>query len=105
MSREKIELLNQTLCYLSDSLEDEEIIVENLEELEGDYYTFLNPQYTLELMNERQINSLQKSGLDFLYEIIKSISPSLWNPHSFKTSPIWKQAITVSEIIKTHFKK
>ncbi len=101
-NKEKIALLNQALNYIDEDLTNESLISANLEELEGDYYTFFNPSFTVELKDGYEVSELTKSGLDFLFYLIGSINAGLWNVKSYKSEAIWADIRLVAKIVKAN---
>ncbi|WP_035690820.1 hypothetical protein [Flavobacterium sp. F52] len=61
----------------------------NLEELEGDFYTFLNPININKLHSENLIDDEVRFKLERLFVLIQDIESKDWNSDSFLTNPKW----------------
>lgn len=61
----------------------------NLVELEGDFYTFLNPINLDKLHSENLIDSDIKFKLERLFVLLQDIESKDWNTDSFLTNPKW----------------
>ena len=103
--KEKLDLLNQTLSYLLVKSDEDELISESLSELEGDYYTFLNPYFSKVLKQEGLVSRKVESGINFLFEMINSIDQKLWNISSFQNDNQWLKVKNVAKIIQEFLKK
>jgi len=69
--------------------ERDDLIKFNLEELEGDFYAFLNPINLNKLHSENLINSDVKFKLEQLFVLLQNIESKDWNTNSFLTNPKW----------------
>lgn len=83
--------------------EIDELIQSNLEELEGDYYTFLNPINVEKIYSENLITYNAKKTLLQLFEIIHNLDSNKWNVNSFLSDKNWKQARDLSEDVMKSF--
>lgn len=61
----------------------------NLEELEGDFYTFLNPININKLHSENLIDDEVRFKLERLFVLMQDIESKDWNSDSFLTNPKW----------------
>ena len=66
-----------------------EIISYQLEELEGDYYTFLHNNNIDELVNKGYLSSSNKILIEQIRTKISKIDSSLWNPEDFIWNRKW----------------
>ena len=64
-------------------------IEEKLNELEGDYYTFLNNVNLRKLSDSNLIDSDIVVLIDEIRQQISNVKPSLWNPTDFIKSHEW----------------
>ena len=64
-------------------------IEENLRELEGDYYTFLNKDNLQKLADNNLLNSHLMILLDEIRQDISAVNPALWNSKDFITNSQW----------------
>jgi hypothetical protein len=69
--------------------ERDDLIGFNLEELEGDFYTFLNPINLNKLHSENLIDDDIKFKLEQLFVLLQDIESKDWNTESFLTNPKW----------------
>lgn len=69
--------------------ERDDLIQFNLEELEGDFYTFLNPININTLYSENLIDGDVKFKLEQLFILLQDIESKDWNTESFLTNPKW----------------
>ena len=76
------------ICPSFENTTDEEI-KDYLDELEGDYYTFLDYNALEPLRNANLLDDIQVNRIVGLKDDIKIITPDLWNITSFKTDPKW----------------
>lgn len=76
----------------------------NLAELEGDFYTFLNPINLDKLHSENLIDGAVKLKLEQLFVLLQDIESKDWNTNSFLTSPKWSVIHTLSEEITQSIK-
>ncbi|WP_264550639.1 hypothetical protein [Flavobacterium sp. N2038] len=65
------------------------LIAFNLEELEGDFYTFLNPININKLHSENLIDSEVKFILEQLFVLLQDIESKDWNIDSFLANSKW----------------
>ncbi|UWY26877.1 hypothetical protein N4T20_14230 [Flavobacterium sp. TR2] len=61
----------------------------NLEELEGDFYTFMNPINLNKLHSENLIDGEVKFKLERLFVLLQDIEDKDWNVDSFLNSQKW----------------
>jgi len=92
--RELYELLVDTLMMISPNLESatDDDIDGYLEELEGDYYTFLDLNAITPLREADLLTDQQVENITQLKAFMNTIAPSLWNISSFKKDVNWLNA-------------
>ena len=81
----------------------EEFCQSNLEEFEGDYYTFLNPVNIEKIYIENLITNKTKKTLLQLFEIIHNLDSKKWNTNAFFSDKDWKQVRDLSGEIMESF--
>lgn len=69
--------------------ERNDLIESNLEELEGDFYTFMNPINLNKLHSENLIDDNVKFKLEQLFILLQDIESENWGMVSFLTNPKW----------------
>ena len=82
--------------------EIDEVIQSNLEELEGDYYTFLNPINIEKMYSKNLVTNKTKKALHYLFEIIHNLDLNKWNVNSFLSDKEWNEVrVLVDDVIKS----
>ena len=97
-------LLVDTLLMASPDITrlDDDKLNNYLEELEGDYYTFLDMGTTELLVNEKIINISQQEAIFQIKLEINKIKPEFWNIESFKTDVQWiNVSLASKEVLKS----
>jgi hypothetical protein len=70
---------------------DRDTIEYYLQELEGDYYSFLDYSSVSLLKNYGLLNAIQADKIVALKEYISSIPANLWNKNSFEVDLKWQK--------------
>ncbi|SMC75041.1 hypothetical protein [Pedobacter africanus] len=94
--KEKYELLNSTLNLVLFPMKEinisySEAIKSCLNELEGDYYTFLNEDYVYELYNAGMISEKAIETIKDIRLKIEVINKSKWNIKDFVMDKSWSE--------------
>ncbi|UIR57317.1 hypothetical protein LZQ00_05745 [Sphingobacterium sp. SRCM116780] len=95
-TNEKYELLISTLNMVIAPVKEinvpySDTVQSNLEELEGDYYTFLNQDYVEELF---KLGMVSEEGFGMIMKIrtvIDNIEQNKWNVKDFLNDKIWME--------------
>ncbi len=86
------------------SIDDRDDLIEfNLQELEGDFYTFINPVNLNKLYLENFIDIEVKFKLDKLFFFLQDIQDKEWNVDSFLINHKWLKIINLTKEIITVF--
>lgn len=67
------------------------LVNSNLEELEGDYYTFFHENNIDELVTQKIINPKVKECISNLRTKIKELDATIWDANSFIFSEEWSE--------------
>jgi len=87
-----IDTLNLMIFKSSNKIEEQNELIEfNLKELEGDYYTFINPINIEKLYSNNYVTSENRTQLLQLFNLINNINSEKWNTASFLSDREWKQ--------------
>ena len=98
------ELLLSTLKMACPDLQivSDDELKDNLEELEGDYYTFFYHDNLIPMVEKGLLNDTQVQNIELLRNLISNINSKSWNIDSFKTEDVWSEVRTMSKNILTN---
>lgn len=94
--KEKFELLVSTLNMILFPIKEintpySEVIKSCLDELEGDFYTFLNEKYVYELYEAGLVSEKAFSKIKIIRLKIESINSNKWNVKDFVLDENWNE--------------